>query len=162
MCRKRKAWRVFRSSWFNISLWGGLSEENARRAKGNDAIANGRCYFQTAIAAKWQQEGRARAEISDLRPLVASQLHFTRDRLLLLERPHELCTKVPNNLHAEHTFRLETPASFSLVDPRLGASLTLQLDYCYFYRTILTISTVFLSLTHICLILYCMTSFFPH
>lgn len=45
--------------------------------EGNDAIANGRCYFQMAIAAKWQQEGMARAEISDLRPLVPSQLHST-------------------------------------------------------------------------------------
>lgn len=109
MCRKRHG--TFSTAPDLMSC----HEEAFQKKKdyeGNDAIANRRCYFQMAIAAKWQQEGTVRAEISDLRPLIPSQLHSTHDSLLLLKRPHKFCTKVPNNLHAEHSFMLQTAARF--------------------------------------------------
>lgn len=106
MCRKRRS--MFSTTpEFNILPQGGLSEENARRAKEMMQSLMGASIFRQKSLPNDNRKAQARAEISDLRPLVPSQLHSTHDRLLLLKRPHEFCTKVPNNLHVEHSSTLE-------------------------------------------------------
>lgn len=107
-------------------------EKKPLAGEGSDAIANGRCYFQMAIACQMTtgRHGEGR-DFSDLRPLVLSQLYTTHDHLLLLKRPRELCTKVPKQFACRAHIHPPNASSLSLVGSWLGASLTLRLDYCY-------------------------------
>lgn len=82
-------------------------------------------------------------------PLNSTPLHSTHDRLLLLKRPHEFCTKSSKQFACRAQFHARNGSSRLLVDLRLGAILTRQLDYCYFYRSNLTTFSLLPFLQHI-------------
>lgn len=79
---------------------------------------------------------------------LSTPLHSTHDRLLLLKRPHEFCTKSSKQFACRAQFHARNGSSRLLVDLQLGAILTRQLDYCYFYRSNLTTFSLLPFLQH--------------
>lgn len=71
----------------------------------------GAAIFRWQSLAKWQQEGTARAEIFQISVLLFSLNSTPLTIISFCSNAHVSCAqKFQNNLHAEHTFILRTPA----------------------------------------------------